>query len=629
MPRTVPIAIFNTARTEVDRAEVRRWLDHIGATGFEIPPEDAVSDPALLVALAAKRCYMSFEPGLNPNVNKVRTDIAEYLDNVLASGHGCYDSETDVLTLAGWKSWVDVGCEDELATLMPDGTFEYRRPLRVIHTTHGGSMYRVDSDGVNLLVTPDHNMFVCPTTTRKGRSRDRSSYRMVPARELGHTSHAYEKTAVRSRRPDSPFTADDLRFVGFAVGDGYHPGGASSVAFRLRRERKISWLLGLLRRLGWEYKVTGERIRVRPSHSVMSLMGDLYTEGGDKKIPHHSFIFGACGADELDGLYEGLIQSDGHQGRRGDSFCTTSEILAGQFQQLCLHVGVAANVGFVDGKRVGAFGTRPVTVMSVVRRNVRPEVNKWSGCVGRSSWVNDWEGPVHCAEMPADTARAVYVRRNGKPVWCGNSVLEHAVYTFAFEGVSRVFTAEMNRHRAGWAISEASMRFIRFGESIPYWEPDSIRGPDCLTAADAEWVRSWVSGPNPIPRIGDGGIEQKKAMTREVFRQAFASQERAYRVLEAVWAAELAPESKFAGKKAITSMMRRIIGLGCATGGTWTGNLRAVRHVMTLRCEPAAEEEILYVFSAVVKMMAEREPLLCGDFAQDADGYWRPKYKKV
>lgn len=84
----VDIEIFNIAKTQVDREQVRRWLDHIGADGYEIPSQEMASDPALLIALAAKRCYMSFEPGINPNVTKVRKDMVDYIDNILASGHG-------------------------------------------------------------------------------------------------------------------------------------------------------------------------------------------------------------------------------------------------------------------------------------------------------------------------------------------------------------------------------------------------------------------------------------------------------------------------------------------------------------------------------------------------------------
>ena len=47
-----------------------------------------ISDPEFLVLLAAKRCYKSFVPGLNPNVTKVRDDPKEYFANILRSGHG-------------------------------------------------------------------------------------------------------------------------------------------------------------------------------------------------------------------------------------------------------------------------------------------------------------------------------------------------------------------------------------------------------------------------------------------------------------------------------------------------------------------------------------------------------------
>lgn len=216
------------------------------------------------------------------------------------------------------------------------------------------------------------------------------------------------------------------------------------------------------------------------------------------------------------------------------------------------------------------------------------------------------------------------------------SVLEHSVYNFAIEGVSRVFTAEMNRHRAGWAISEGSLRFIRFGDNIPYWEPDSVQGPDTLSKKHADMVEF-----RPLGDLfgdldcNDFGISDalktldgKRHATRLILHRAFYNQERCYRLLELIWADELKPESKFAAKKQITSMMRRIIGLGVATGGVWSGNIRALRHVITMRAAPEAEEEMIHVFSRIAKIIRDREPLLFGDFEQ-VDGYWVPKYKKV
>lgn len=227
------------------------------------------------------------------------------------------------------------------------------------------------------------------------------------------------------------------------------------------------------------------------------------------------------------------------------------------------------------------------------------------------------------------------------------SVLEHSVYNFAIEGVSRIFTGEMNRHRAGWAISEGSMRFIRYGESIPYWEPDSIKDdgsirPEDMAEAIAhcqEAVTSALCALDHDPTTTAADLAEqffvdlplgfKKLYSRHLFEESFAAQERDYRVLEAIWADELAPDSKFADKKHVTSMMRRIVGMGVATGGVWSGNIRALRHVFTMRCSPAAEEEILHVFTRVVKVMAEKEPLLFGDFHQNEQGYWCPRFVKV
>ena len=185
------------------------------------------------------------------------------------------------------------------------------------------------------------------------------------------------------------------------------------------------------------------------------------------------------------------------------------------------------------------------------------------------------------------------------------SVLEHASYTFAIEGVSRVFTGEMNRHRAGWAISEGSMRFIRFTD-IPWWLPTSLED-----------------------QPGDNAeLLEKKRRTRDEFGRAFTDAEEHYKTLLDIWEMD-SGNKNFSYKKKLTSCLRRIIPMGVATGGVWTGNIRALRHVIALRTSSAAEEEILLVFSMIAKSIRDTEPLLFGDFEQTTEGYWVPKYQKV
>lgn len=54
------------------------------------------------------------------------------------------------------------------------------------------------------------------------------------------------------------------------------------------------------------------------------------------------------------------------------------------------------------------------------------------------------------------------------------SVLEHSVLNFIFADVSRVFTHELVRHRAGVAISQESLRFVRL-DDFGQWLPAVIR----------------------------------------------------------------------------------------------------------------------------------------------------------
>jgi thymidylate synthase (FAD) len=184
------------------------------------------------------------------------------------------------------------------------------------------------------------------------------------------------------------------------------------------------------------------------------------------------------------------------------------------------------------------------------------------------------------------------------------SILEHAVYTYAIEGVSRVFTAEMNRHRAGWAISEGSLRFIRFDNNIPYWMPLSLRdNPD-----------------------DDEDLDQRKRDTQQIFDEVFDLIECKYGELLRIWEMEKG-DKNFDYKKKVTSCLRRIVPMGVATGGVWTGNIRALRHVLALRTDPVAEEEIAHVFFRIGEDIVKREPMLFQDF--DWQGRWESGYRKV
>jgi thymidylate synthase (FAD) len=85
-------AVFLIARPSLEVEGMRGYLRDVGGESWlERRLEEPGGSPnagELLVEFAGRACYRSWEPGLNPNVSKVRTDQREYFANILRSAHG-------------------------------------------------------------------------------------------------------------------------------------------------------------------------------------------------------------------------------------------------------------------------------------------------------------------------------------------------------------------------------------------------------------------------------------------------------------------------------------------------------------------------------------------------------------
>jgi thymidylate synthase (FAD) len=171
------------------------------------------------------------------------------------------------------------------------------------------------------------------------------------------------------------------------------------------------------------------------------------------------------------------------------------------------------------------------------------------------------------------------------------SVLEHANYTFALRNVSRVATHEIVRHRAGSAFSQESLRYVRLSDIgfrvAPVLEP----------------LRERVLAI----------VEQLEQLQRE-------------------GAAELGIDAQgvpFHVKKEVTSALRRLAPIGLSTDIIWTANVRTLRHVIEMRTDPSAEEELRLIFDQVARIACAQAPELFGDFTRGEDGAWVPANHKV
>ncbi len=171
------------------------------------------------------------------------------------------------------------------------------------------------------------------------------------------------------------------------------------------------------------------------------------------------------------------------------------------------------------------------------------------------------------------------------------SVLEHASFTLVFHNVSRTFTHELVRHRAGSAFSQESLRYVRL-TNIGFRVPPALEPVRDKVLAIVEQLEEFQ-----VSAAAELGID-----------------------------AEGVP---FHVKKELTSALRRLAPIGLSTEIVWTANVRTLRHVIEMRTAAGAEEELRLVFDKVARIMQTEAPGLFQDFTRSEDGCWVPEHRKV
>ena len=145
------------------------------------------------------------------------------------------------------------------------------------------------------------------------------------------------------------------------------------------------------------------------------------------------------------------------------------------------------------------------------------------------------------------------------------SVLEHANYSLLFEGVSRSFTHELVRHRAGFAYSQLSQRYVDEAETSFVIPPAIL---DLPNFQESPVFYEWFSS----------------------VRQARDS----YVILveELLQTIDTSNLTKVEARKKVREAARSVLPNATETKIVVTANARAWRTMLELRASPAAEREI-------------------------------------
>ena len=161
------------------------------------------------------------------------------------------------------------------------------------------------------------------------------------------------------------------------------------------------------------------------------------------------------------------------------------------------------------------------------------------------------------------------------------SVLEHAVFTFLFEDISRALTHELVRHRAGFGYSQLSQRFVdesNVGFVLP---PEIEDGTPAFESWKDACERSLASYRKLLEQITEQVADEPKATLR---------------------------------RKRARQAARSILPNCSETKIVVTANARAWRHFIELRAAPYADAEIRKLAVAVLRVLQVEAPEIFGDF---------------
>src|SRR3989338_8932459 len=350
---------------------------------------------------------------------------------------GCYDEKTEVLTDKGWKFFKDLSYGDEICTLNPSDEKEYPKPTAIVSFNHHKKLLSIHNQTLDIAVTPDHNMYVCSQwSARNGKhefnfvkARDLQNQSIIkrtgrwigkevenfvlPSVELGH----YEgRQVVLHVAQEMKIPMNDwLAFMGIWISDGFVSEGYK-VGISQKNQEKTGMIESLLQKLPFEF-TKGKNEFYIYNKQVSSYL-EQFGKAPEKYVPEFvkelsseqigTFLKWYC-------LGDGTIMEGGYR-----IFYTSSKKLADDVQELLLKIG---RVGVVkERERNGEVWIKDHYARSArVQYEVHERVKKLD------SWIDqrdikevDYDEKVYCATVKN---HVMYVRRNGKPYWCGNTTM--------------------------------------------------------------------------------------------------------------------------------------------------------------------------------------------------------------
>lgn len=420
---------------------------HIGATGDSTPYTDCtVESIAKVLELSGMERYGNEIMYNGRTGEQIQTEIFigptyyQRLKHMVQDKLHCLKSDHEVLTTEGWKFIPEITKEDKVATLK-DGKLVYENPLEIHHyPNYKGKMYRIKNQAIDLDVTANHRMYISSCHTRQ---KEWSEYRLEKAEDIIGKMIKYKKNAEWDA-PDYQFILPafdkyeekvvDMKswitFFGIWIAEGWAYNGKYKnkyrIGFAVNKQRVKDVLYDAVNKLGYSYNVCDEHLEINDKQ-FHAYLAPLSVGAPNKRLPEWVW---SLSKEQAQHLVYSMQLGDGCFDKKttGSMYYTSSVGLSDDFMRLLLHAGWSGmktihikagdNKSKIRGKDI--VNNYDIWRISVIKSKNEPCVNH-----GHHKKQNiqeeelyDYEGAVYCLSVSSEI---FMIRRNGKPVWTGNS----------------------------------------------------------------------------------------------------------------------------------------------------------------------------------------------------------------
>ena len=324
--------------------------------------------------------YKSFVPGV---IDKVDTEIfnAEGYEMinvrirqerkpVCGDKFTCYDDTHDILTSNGWINIKDINLQYKIASLV-DNKLIYQYPNEIQKYDYNGKMYLLENNNISLCVTPSHRMWV--------KSEESKKYNIELSENILNKKRYYKKSIdeIIVEQNTNYFIYDNKnKIVYFKSFNNIN----NSIDTEYIYIKIKVWLL-IFSKLFNKKNISHKYLPVWIWDMPMYLCKILF--------------------DNIINKYDFIVKNN------KKIYIFNSKIIVNDIQRLCLHAGYTCNLKYINEDMYNLY-----IINSQDGFSVNEDIYE--------DKLIDFTGTVHCCSVPGEGI--VYVRRNGKCVFSGNSL---------------------------------------------------------------------------------------------------------------------------------------------------------------------------------------------------------------